>query len=399
MFFVFMAIEYGATLLFRIKDPKFRIKDLAMSTASGMFQQVFDVIIDLIGLEWIFHIYNFVYTHHRLTTIDPVEYPILTYVVLLLGKDLAYYWVHRTLHEFHVGWASHIAHHSGEDMNLATGLRQGALQGFFSLPVYGIAHIGLAICGFSPVAFAAHAQLNTLYQFWVHTELFGRLPFGLEYIFNSPSSHRMHHRPPGNQNYAGFLIVWDRLFGTFRAETQRQDWYGLARPAQSFRPLELNFMHWRVIWRMRGGFFSRRVPWTWVCDPSLLFAPLPPLLLSPDSTTTTLSVSAPSPAKQRNECRKDFVKYDGVAVASAGAHTAFAVLSGLGLGVGLGVLTCAQRLADISTPAVAAAAGGTALLAELMGYMWDNQEGRGSFAAAGVASLSAGLIGLIASYI
>ena len=86
-------------------------------------------------------------------------------------------------------------------------------------------------------------QLNTLYMFWIHTDLVGRLPWPLEDMLNTPSHHRLHHRPPGNCNYAGVLIVWDKLFGTFVAETSRRAVYGLAKQPNTFDPLALNTNH------------------------------------------------------------------------------------------------------------------------------------------------------------
>lgn len=96
----------------------------------------------------------------------------------------------------------------------AAGIQQPLVGWPFYLP--------LAVLGFHPHAFAAHAQLNTLYMFWIHTDLVGQLPLPKlsEALLNTPSHHRVHHRPPGNCNYAGFLIVWDRLFGTFTPEGQ-----------------------------------------------------------------------------------------------------------------------------------------------------------------------------------
>ena len=85
-----------------------------------------------------------------------------------------------------------------------------------------------------------------------YDELIGRLPLGLEYIINSPMAHRMHHRPPGNCNYAGVLIIRDRMFGTYIAEEQQHDWYGLAAPVQSIDPLVFNTQHFGKIgsiWR------------------------------------------------------------------------------------------------------------------------------------------------------
>ena len=152
------------------------------------------------------------------SSISSRQHVYLVYFVCLIGKDLGYYWYHRTLHEFHLLWSAHSVHHSGEDYNIATGLRQGVLQPLFVWPFY----LPCAFLGIHPHTFAAHAQLNTLYMLWIHTDIVNRLPWPLEHILNSPMAHRMHHRPPGNCNYGGLLIVWDRVFGTYQAETVRK---------------------------------------------------------------------------------------------------------------------------------------------------------------------------------
>ena len=117
-------------------------------------------------------------------------------------------------------------------------------------------------------------------MFWVHTDLIGRLPWPLEMVLNSPQAHRMHHRPPGNCNYAGVLIIWDRLFGTYMAETTRRDHFGLSAQPMTFDPIALNVAHVR---RLRASGFSwgrilfgRRVPARWVCNPRWLFRPVRP---------------------------------------------------------------------------------------------------------------------------
>ena len=109
------------------------------------------------------------------------------------SRDLGYYWFHRTLHEWHLLWSAHAVHHSGEDYNIGTGLRQGVLQPLFSWPFY----LPCAFLGIHPHTFAAHAQLNTLYMLYIHTDVINRLPWPLEYVLNTPMAHRMHHRPPG----------------------------------------------------------------------------------------------------------------------------------------------------------------------------------------------------------
>merc|ERR1719456_643882 len=108
--------------------------------------------------------------------------------------------------------------------------------------------------GFNPVTFAAHNALNTLFQFWIHTEVIGWLG-PLEYIFNTASHHRMHHRPPGNRNYAGVLIIWDRIYGTFECEnaTGYKDYYGLAKQPKTFDAIRMNYQHFETMANIKGG--------------------------------------------------------------------------------------------------------------------------------------------------
>lgn len=118
-------------------------------------------------------------------------------------------------------------HHSSEEYNLITALRQSIFQqhfsGFFSVP--------FAVLGVPPVAILVQSNLNALYQFWIHTKAISRLPFPLEHILNTPSHHRVHHgrnRFAIDKNYGGTLIIWDRMFGTFQWEEQEVV-YGLTR--------------------------------------------------------------------------------------------------------------------------------------------------------------------------
>ena len=283
----------------------YRLNDFLACTIAGSFQQIGLLLFELIGLNFETTTYQWVYENFRFATIDAKEYPLFVYAALLLGKDFGYYWAHRSMHEWHVMWVGHSVHHSGEDYNMATGLRQG-----FTQPMLGwVFYAPLALCGFHPSAFSAHAQLNTLYMFWIHTDLVERLPLGLEYVFNSPMAHRMHHRPPGNCNYAGMLIVWDRLFGTFVPEVTRMDVYGLPNKEQpnTFDPLKLNANHvaclarngrfdkkaaaaagadanndnstsfGAAVWSVLRSLVRKRVSHPAVCDPRLLFKKIPPV--------------------------------------------------------------------------------------------------------------------------
>ncbi|CAM9211279.1 unnamed protein product, partial [Ectocarpus fasciculatus] len=229
--------------------------------------------------------YIYLFRHYRWTTL--AENTLEMHVLTLLLVDLGYYWFHRYAHEFHVIWAGHSVHHSGEDYNLATALRQGALQPVFSWLVY----LPLALLGIPPALFMAHSQWNTLGQFWFHTSEVGRLGI-LEYILNTPAHHRMHHRPPGNCNYGGILIIYDKLFGTFVPEDEQADHYGLAKQLNSFDPIEANTSHLKrmrnihcttlpaeegvsSLWRTASRLFSRRVKHAFVFHPWALLEERP----------------------------------------------------------------------------------------------------------------------------
>ncbi|UQA55289.1 sterol desaturase family protein [Polyangium aurulentum] len=158
----------------------------------------------------------------------------LAWVGLMVGVDFFYYWFHRVSHRMALAWAAHAPHHQSEDFNLAVALRQGPFQPAVSRVFY----LPLAFLGFPPAMTAAAIGINTVYQFWIHTELIGKLG-PLEWVLNTPSHHRAHHgcEPKYiDRNHGGILIIWDRLFGTF-VEEREPPTYGTVTPVASFNPL------------------------------------------------------------------------------------------------------------------------------------------------------------------
>jgi len=146
-------------------------------------------------------------------------------------------------------WAAHVVHHQSEDFNLAVALRQAVATSFTSLPFY----LPMAFLGVPPVVYATMVALSTLYQFWIHTELVGKLG-RLEWILNTPSHHRVHHAVNPqylDKNYAAALILWDRFFGTF-AEEREPCVYGTVHPLESFKPVWAQLAYWRDLWRTAG---------------------------------------------------------------------------------------------------------------------------------------------------
>lgn len=168
------------------------------------------------------------------------------YVFAFVLYDLCYYAFHRYSHERKLFWAAHVAHHQSEEYNLTTALRQTSMSFLLSWLFY----IPCFLLGMPSDVFVTVASLNLIYQFWVHTRFIPELG-PLEYIFVTPSNHRVHHaRNPVyiDKNYGGVFIIWDRLFSTYTPE--RQDVpvdYGIASGLDSWNPLWANL---HIYWRM-----------------------------------------------------------------------------------------------------------------------------------------------------
>ena len=172
------------------------------------------------------------------------------WAILFVCDDFTYYWFHRISHQCRFWWAAHVNHHSSREYNLSTAVRQpwtGVMAGTW------VPWIWLALLGFHPVMIGAMTTANLFYQFWIHTEAVRRLPRWYEYLFNTPSHHRVHHASNPrylDRNYAGVLMVWDRLFGTFEAERDDEPpEYGIIKNISTFNPLRIAFHEWAAIGR------------------------------------------------------------------------------------------------------------------------------------------------------
>ena len=169
-----------------------------------------------------------------------------TWVIALVGVDLLFYCYHRTAHRVRLIWATHQAHHSSQYFNFATALRQkwnnsGEIVMWLPLPLLGI----------PPWMVFFSFSVSLVYQFWIHTERIGTLPRPIEFVFNTPSHHRVHHGMDQiylDKNYGGILILWDRLFGTFQREEFRPH-YGLTKPVDTFNIWRLQTREYAAIGR------------------------------------------------------------------------------------------------------------------------------------------------------
>jgi len=170
-----------------------------------------------------------------------------TFIPCYIIFDFCSYWAHRISHHQRFWWATHVVHHSGENYNLTTSFRLSWVQHIkiiFFLPV--------ALCGFHPIIFFVANQIAILFQFWVHTEYIKKLPQFFEYIFATPSNHRVHHGSQDkfiNKNFGATFILWDRMFGTYQCEDEKVV-YGLTHKLDKpGNPFYINFHEFIDIWK------------------------------------------------------------------------------------------------------------------------------------------------------
>lgn len=241
VFVLFVAAEWISARTLEAREPGgYEARDAATSLVLGASSQLFWFLGKLAGLV----LYSAVWVYIAPWHLSPSAW--YTWVLAIVGTDFLYYWYHRAAHRIRLIWATHQAHHSSEYYNFATALRQkwnnsGEIVAWLPLPLLGVPP-WMVFTGFS---------VSLIYQFFVHTERVGRLWSPLEYIFNTPSHHRVHHGSDAeylDRNYGGILIIWDRMFGTFRAEAHRPT-YGLTTPVGTYNPLRLELYEYVAIWR------------------------------------------------------------------------------------------------------------------------------------------------------
>lgn len=175
-----------------------------------------------------------------------------------VAVEFVYYWFHRWSHAVRWLWASHAVHHSASEMTFPAAIRLGwtnLISGGWLL------FLPLVLIGLEPLMVSVLLGANLTYQFFLHTELVGKLG-ALEYVLNTPSHHRVHHGANPqyiDKNFGGVLIIFDRLFGTFAEEQEDVPVrYGLVHPLTSKNPIEIALHEWaRMVADLRNaGSFS-----------------------------------------------------------------------------------------------------------------------------------------------
>lgn len=227
-FFLLIAIELIAN---KVRGTDYyRLNDAVNSLAMGMMSRITKILYAIIP----FSFYVYFYEDFALLS---WESNLWTWLIAFVLYDLSYYWNHRIGHTMNVSWASHVVHHSSEEYNLTTALRQTSVPNVIGWIFY----IPIAFLGFPPWVLATVGSLNLLYQFWVHTQLVDKMPNWYEAIFVTPSNHRVHHAKNKiyvDKNYGGVFILWDRLFNTFQPELKEEKVvFGISTQLASWNPV------------------------------------------------------------------------------------------------------------------------------------------------------------------
>ena len=233
-----MLVEY------QFAKEKYHGKDMGVS----LMMMVFSAIVEFIPKVLAFIAFFYLYELSPLKGI--VQRQWWAWILLLFADDFAYYWFHRMNHEVRLFWAGHIPHHSSIHMNLGTALRQGVGERIHKFFFW----LWIPLLGFDPLMMFTMMSVSLIYQFFVHTELVNKFPKIIEYIFNTPSHHRVHHASNIRYldcNHAGILIIWDRIFGTFSEERKEIDHpvYGLTVNIETYNPIKVATHEYSAIWK------------------------------------------------------------------------------------------------------------------------------------------------------
>lgn len=237
---------------------QFAWRDVLTNLSLGALYQAFELLVHgvFVGAA------VFWFWQHRLQTLPITPW---TLPPIFVGVEFCYYWFHRASHRIRWFWSAHVVHHSGEQMNMTTAMRQSML---YPLTGWWLFFMPLVLLGVHPAVVFVLYACDLVYQYFIHTDAIGKLHPLLEYLFDTPSHHRVHHgRNPQyiDRNYGGVLIVFDRWFGTYVAEDAPVD-YGIAtRQPHTHHPLRLNFHEFIDMWKDVGrpGALSLRLKHLW----------------------------------------------------------------------------------------------------------------------------------------
>jgi alkylglycerol monooxygenase len=219
------------------KKGLYTFQDTVANIGTGIGNQCVNLAVVFLVMKWYGWLWQFA----------PWQVPETWYYafLLLLLQDFIFYWFHRVGHSLNIFWAAHMPHHSSEEFNLSVGVRASFTQRIFQFLFFDWV---LVLLGFSPNMVYAVAGVHLLIAYWHHTQLINKLGW-VEKVFVTPAHHRVHHgvNPQYlDKNFSEFLIIWDRLFGTYAPE-EEEVCYGLTHPPRTWDPIYINIQFWKQL--------------------------------------------------------------------------------------------------------------------------------------------------------
>ena len=234
---IVLAIIFAEILISNLQNKKYYKKEDTYCTV-GLLVGNISMAFAIKGLTLGLHFYLYQFRIFDFANSIPTwALWLLTFVMI----DFVFYIYHRMSHRIRFLWAIHLSHHSSEEMNFAVSFRQAWFGPISKIPFF----IVLPLLGFDPTIIAVAGVISTLWGVVGHTQTIGKLG-PLEWIFNTPSHHRVHHGSNEqyiDKNYGNLLIIWDRLFGTFEPEEEPVK-FGLVNNVKTFNPIKITFMAW-----------------------------------------------------------------------------------------------------------------------------------------------------------
>ena len=253
IYFLLIGIEL---IVHRVQSVKsYRLNDAITNINCGVTSQVTGAFLKVLSIG----LYALIYEQYAIFNLQS---SVVVWGLAFVAYDFFYYWAHRMSHEVNLFWGGHSVHHQSEEYNLSVALRQSSTQTIWTFVFY----IPMALVGVDPIILVSVSGFNLLYQFWIHTESINKMPKWFEAVFNTPSHHRVHHaRNPKyiDKNHAGTFIIWDRMFGTFKAEEERPV-YGITKNLNSWNPVWANLAHYSDMWSEIRTIPSRKDKWRYL---------------------------------------------------------------------------------------------------------------------------------------
>lgn len=261
---LYLLVIGGELLLSHIqKLPTYSVKD----TLQNIYLMLLNASIDLLfRAVYIGIVLNFFYNHRMMELSITWKY----WVILFVFEDFMYYWLHRVDHVCRLFWATHVTHHSSPKYNFTVGFRSSVME-----PLYRFIYfIPIAACGFKPLDIAFVYAATQIWGILVHTQKINKLGW-LELILVTPSHHRVHHASNIkylDKNMGMFLIIWDKIFGSFQAELEPDSYepikYGLTKPIEKETPVTIVFHEWNQIWKdLRRKDIGLKSKWQYLFGP------------------------------------------------------------------------------------------------------------------------------------